>query len=174
MGLQVWGGSYDLEIITDASDIVCGVELLARRKNSRCPNRDIWSLIYPEVDKKEGAGLLAITKIKSHIDGVQAYCREAPLWQIPVNELADFAAEINSDRIGPCNGDKMKVRSAEACLLRVCKRIAALGSSLREHVTDIPLVVADIATSCEAQGERRRDELSAATVQKVKMMASRF
>ena len=78
MVLMIWDGSYDLETITDASYTVCGMQLLARRKNSRGPNRDIWILVYAEMDKKEGAGLLAITKIKSHIDGIQAYCRETP------------------------------------------------------------------------------------------------
>ena len=47
--------------------------------------------------------------MKSHIDGIQAYCRETPTWQIMVNELADFAADVHSDHFGKCSGDKMKI-----------------------------------------------------------------
>ena len=84
-----------------------------------------------------------------------------------VNELTDFAADAHSDHFGKSNGDKMKMCVAEVCLLRVCKRIEALESSLREHATDIPLVAADIVTSCESLGERRREELRAPTDQKI-------
>ena len=33
-----------------------------------------------------------------------------------VIELADFAADVHSDHFGKCNGDKMKMRGAEACV----------------------------------------------------------
>ena len=41
MVLMVWDGSFDLTIITHASYTVQGMDGLARRKNSRGPNRDI-------------------------------------------------------------------------------------------------------------------------------------
>ena len=44
--------------------------------------------------------------------------------------LADLAADVYSDRFGKCGGGKMKMWVAEANLLRVCKRIAALEASL--------------------------------------------
>ena len=74
MVLMVWDGTHDLTIITDASYTVRGMEDLARRKNSRGPNRDLWTLIYPQRDKKVGVGVLSVVKVKSHIDGKQAYC----------------------------------------------------------------------------------------------------
>ena len=91
-----------------------------------------------------------------------------------VNELVDFAADVYSDHFGKCGADKMKMWAIEANLFRVCKRIAALEASLREHSTDVPLVAAAIVTSCETLGERRREELHAATDQKVKMIASKY
>ena len=56
MVLIVWDGTYDLTIITDASYTVRGMEDLARRKNSRGSNRDIWTLIYSQLDEKVGGG----------------------------------------------------------------------------------------------------------------------
>ena len=53
MVLMVWGGAYDLQIVTDASYTVQGMDALARRKNGRGPNRDIWQLRYAELDAKE-------------------------------------------------------------------------------------------------------------------------
>ena len=100
MVLLVWGGTFDLTIITDASYTVQGMDDLARRKDSRGPTRDIWQLIYAELDAKEGGGLLTITKVKSHIDGVQAYCRDTPFRHIIVNEIADFAADHYCDHAG--------------------------------------------------------------------------
>ena len=38
-------------------------------------------------------------------------------------------------------------------------RIAAIEASLREYSTDMPLVAADIITTCEAAGERRRNQV---------------
>ena len=91
-----------------------------------------------------------------------------------VIELAGFAAAVHRDHFDKCSRDKMKMRDVEASLLRVCKRIAALESSLRGHATDVPLMAADIAASCETLGERRREELRSATDQKVKMIVSKF
>ena len=69
MVLLVWDGAYDLTIIADASYTVKGMDDLARRKNSRGPNRDIWRLIYAELDSKPGGGILSVVRVKSHIDG---------------------------------------------------------------------------------------------------------
>ena len=92
MVLMVWDGTYNLTVITDASYTVQGMDDLARRKNSRGPNRDTWQLIYAELDSKAGGGTLTITKVKSHINGVQAYCRDTPFRHIIVNEIDEFAA----------------------------------------------------------------------------------
>ena len=54
--LMVWDGSYDLAIINNASYTVQGMDALARRRNGRGPNRDIWQLIYAELDSKQGEG----------------------------------------------------------------------------------------------------------------------
>ena len=75
---MVWGGAYDLTIVTDASYTAKGMRYLARR-NARGTNRDIWSLVYSEMDKKAGSGKFAIGKVKSHIDGKQAYCQHIPV-----------------------------------------------------------------------------------------------
>ena len=50
MVLVVWDWAYDPTVITDASYTVRGMEDLARRKNTRGPNRDIWALVYAEMD----------------------------------------------------------------------------------------------------------------------------
>lgn len=173
MVLMVWDGSYELTLVADASYTVKGMKNLSRRKNSRGQNRDIWTLIYSEIDKEQGTGILTVMKVKPHIDGKQAYCRDIPAGRIMVNELADFAADVYSDHFGKCGADKAKLYAAEAILLRVCKRISTLEASLREHSTDVPLVAADIVTSCETLGERRRVELHEATDQKVKVIASK-
>ena len=44
------------------------MEDLARKKNTRGPNRDIWALIYAEMDKKAGVGMLSV-------NGKQAFRR---------------------------------------------------------------------------------------------------
>ena len=100
MVLLVWGGTYDLTVITDASYTVQGIDDLARRKNGRGPNRDIWQLIYAELDSKAGGGVLTITKVKSHINSAQAYCHDTPFRHVIVNEIADFAADRYSDHAG--------------------------------------------------------------------------
>ena len=64
MVLMIWDGSYDLTIITDASYTVQGMGAPARTKNGRGPNRDIWQLIYAELDSKQGGGILTITRAK--------------------------------------------------------------------------------------------------------------
>ena len=73
---------------------------LNRRKNRSGPNRDIWRLLYDELDRKTGAGIPTITKVKSHIDGIQSYCRSTPAWQILLNDLADYAADRFRDHFG--------------------------------------------------------------------------
>ena len=144
------------------------MDALSRRKNGRGPNRDIWRLIYAALDAKQGGGVLTITKAKSHIEGVRAYCRLTPTWQILLNDLVDYAADRFSDHFGLCSNDKMKISAAESLLQRVCKRVAALEASLRAHATDLPLVVADVINSCEAEGERRRVEVATKTEARIK------
>ena len=39
--LRAWDGSYDLEVVTDATYTVCGMILQNRQKHSRGRNRDI-------------------------------------------------------------------------------------------------------------------------------------
>ena len=104
--LRVWDGTHDLEVVTDATYTVCGMIHLNRRKNRRGPNRDNCRLLYDELDRKTGAGILTLTKAKSHIDGIQDYCRSTPAWQILLNDLADYAADRVSDHVGLCGNDK--------------------------------------------------------------------
>ena len=47
-----------------------------------------------------------MVKVKSHIDGLQAYCRSTPTSNVLVNELADFAADRFSDHFGDGKADK--------------------------------------------------------------------
>ena len=116
MVLMVSDGSYDLALVTDASYTVKGMQNLSRRKNSRGANCDIWTLIYSEMDKKQGSGILTIIMVKYHIDGKQAYYRDTPIWQVMVNELADFAADVYSDHFGKCGADKAKLYAGEPIL----------------------------------------------------------
>ena len=140
MVILEWDGSHDLQIITDASYTIQGMDALARRKNGRGPNRDIWRLIYAALDAKQGSVELTVTKVKSHIDGVQTYCRGTPYGHILVNELADFAAERNSDHAGNGKADKNIYHQSVALLEAVCKCIAAIEATLREYSTDVPQV----------------------------------
>lgn len=167
MVLLVWDGAYDLAIITDASYTVKGMEGLARLKNSRGPNRDIWTLIYAQLDSKGGGGILSVVKVKSYIEGVQAYCRNTPLRHIMVNELADFAAERFSDHTGNGKADKAKYYASQALLGIVCKRIAAVEASNCEYATDAPQVAADIVATIEVLGEQRRWQIREARDRKI-------
>ena len=85
------------------------MDLHRRASNLKGVNKDLWRLIYDEIDYtagsgnltcKSGTGVLTITKIKSHSDGRHIYCRQAPIWQIGVNDVADKAADIFSDHTG--------------------------------------------------------------------------
>ena len=174
MVLLEWDGSHDLQIITDASYTVQGMDALSRRKNGRGPNRDIWRLIYAALDAKQGSGVLIITKVKSHIDGVQAYCRGTPYGHILVNELADFAAERYADHAGNGKADKNVYYKNVALLDAVCKRIAIIEATLREYSTDAPQVAADIISGCDAAGERRRQLLKEKTEARCKKFTSEF
>ena len=69
-----------------------------------------------------------------------------------INELAHFAADIFSAHLGDAKADKAKLYASQALLRSVCKRVAALESSLREYATGVPLVAAAIITSCETIG----------------------
>ena len=89
------------------------------------------------MEKKTGVGMLSVAKVKSHIDGKQAYCRNTPLWQMMINELADFAADVFTDHFGDAKADKAKLYASQALLRTVCKRVAAIEASLREYATDV-------------------------------------
>ena len=104
---------------------------------------------------------MTLTKVKYHIDDAPAYCRETPAWQILLNDLADYAVHRFRDHLGQCGGDNKRIGEAEALLKRVCKRVAALEASLRDHPIDLPLVATDVINSCEAEGERRRADILA-------------
>ena len=82
--LQVWDGTYDLEIVTDASYTYSGMDLRNRHKHLKGPNSDIWQLVYKEIDysTEHGAGHLDIVKIKSHSDAEHLVRRETPIWQM--------------------------------------------------------------------------------------------
>lgn len=157
--LQAWGGAYDSWIVTDATYTVSGMLIDNRHKHRRGKNRNIWRLLYDEVDSKLGAGIRTVAKVQSHIKGGQVYHRGAPRWQIGLKDLAYFAADIHRDHHGGCVYATRNMKATEHLLLRVCKRIAVIEASLRDHSTDPPLVVADIIRSCEAEGERRRHEV---------------
>ena len=85
--LQVWDGTYNLEIVTDASYTYSGMDLRNRRKHLRGTNKDIWQLIYKELDytmqDADGTtcckGELTVIKIKSHSEGEHLLCRETPI-----------------------------------------------------------------------------------------------
>ena len=163
-----------MEVVTDATYTVCDMIHINHRKNRSGPNRDIWRLLYDELDKKAGGGILTITQVKSHIDVAQAYCRETPAWQILFNDLAGYAADRFSDHFGQCGGDKKRIGEAEALLKRVCKRVTALEASLRGHSIDLPLVATDVINSCEAEGERRRADILAKVDELIKKISSGF
>ena len=100
-----------------------------------------------------------MVKPKPHINGKQAYCRHTTPWQVMINELADFVADVFSNHFGDAKADEAKLYASQALLRSVCKRIAAIEASLWEFSTDAPLVAADIITTCEAIGERRRTQV---------------
>ena len=60
------------------------------------------------------------------------------------------------------------MQATESFLQRVCKRIAAVEASLREHSTDLPLVAANVIRSCEFEGERCREVASRKTDARVR------
>ena len=68
--LQVWDGTHDLEVVTDATYTVNGIDLHNRHKHLHGINCDIWQLIYQELDQTttNAAGHLDIIKLKSHSD----------------------------------------------------------------------------------------------------------
>ena len=82
--LQVWDGTYDLEIVTGATYTCSGMDLLNRRKHLHGANHDIWQLTYDELDNttRDAAGHLDITKLKTHSEAEHLLCRETPLWQV--------------------------------------------------------------------------------------------
>lgn len=174
MVLLVWGGTYDLTIITDASYTDQGMDDIARRKNSRGPKRDIWRLIYAELDSKPGGGILSVVKVKSHIDGGQAYCRNTPFRHIVVNELVDFAADRYSDHAGSGKTEKAKFYASQALLGHVCKRIAVVEATLREYATDISQVATDINTAGEVLGEQRRQRIRELRDSGVKRLTGKY
>ena len=50
-----------------------------RRKHRRGRNRDIWRLLYEELDRKAVIGVLTVTTVEPHIKGGQAHHRETHL-----------------------------------------------------------------------------------------------
>ena len=167
--LQVWDGTYDLEIITDASYTYSGMDLVNRQKHLRGVNKDIWQLIYKELDwtMKAAIGQLDITKLKSHSDAEHLLCRETPLWQMGVNNLADMAAELFSDHVG----DKYQManfRATEAKHKKVCLRLAALEAAIRRGTEEKTRVAADIITTERERGERQRMQASAKADSRIK------
>ena len=54
--LHEWYGAYDLEIITDASYTVSGMDFTRRASNLKGANKDLWKLIYDEIDYSAGDG----------------------------------------------------------------------------------------------------------------------
>ena len=48
--LEIWGGTYGLEIPIDASYTYSGMDLRNRSKHLKGSNRDIWKMIYDEID----------------------------------------------------------------------------------------------------------------------------
>ena len=49
--LKVWDGTFDLEIVTDATYSISGMDFRNRRKHLRGSNKDIWNIIYRELDR---------------------------------------------------------------------------------------------------------------------------
>lgn len=91
-----------------------------------------------------------------------------------INELADFAPDVCSNHSGDAKADDAKLYASQALLRSVCKRIAAIEASVREDSTDVPLVAADIITTCEAAGERRRTQVWEITDRMVKKFVSKY
>ena len=75
--LQAWDGSYALEVITDATYTYTGMDFDHRERNLKGTNRDIWKILYAELDYTllTAVGHIEITKIKSHSDGTHLYNR---------------------------------------------------------------------------------------------------
>ena len=87
MVLLEWDGTYDLEIITDATYTVNGMDFERRASNLKGADKELWKLIYDEFYYTAGSGdlicksdtgCLTITKIKSHSEGKHLYCRQTP------------------------------------------------------------------------------------------------
>ena len=76
--------------------------------------------LFRNGQNKVGSGILTIVMVKSHIDGKQAYCRHTPVWQVLINELADFAADVHSDRFGNGKADKAKFYAGAADIVANC------------------------------------------------------
>ena len=93
---------------------------------------------------------------------------------ILVNELADFAAERYCDHAGGGKSDKDKYYQSTALLELVCKRIAVIEATLREYTTDILQVAADVINSCDAVGERRRQQIKDRTDSRIKKFTGQY
>ena len=172
--LQVWDGTYDLEILTDATYTVSGMDPYNRKKHLNGTNKDIWGIIYRELDDTLDQadstlyiGHLTITKIKSHSTGKHNLCRSTPLWQTGLNQLADKAADEFSDAYGN-KYQLTNLKAAEAKHRRVCLRLAALEAGIREGTPERPRVAADIIAQAVDQGEFRRQRATDAADQHVR------
>ena len=126
-------------------------------------------MIYKEIDysTEHGAGQLDIVKIKSHSEAEDLVCRETPIWQMGVKNLADKAADLFSDHVG----DKyqlLELRATEAKPKRVCLRLAALESELCRATEEATRVEADIVTAERDRGEKQRMKASAISASRTK------
>ena len=115
-----------------------------------------------------------MTKAKSHINGVQAYCRNTPFRHVVVNELADFAADRYSDHAGDGKADKARFYGNQDLSGDVCKRFVAVEATLREYATDVPQVAADITTASEVIGEERRQRIRELRDRRVKRFRGKY
>ena len=74
----MWDGSFCFEVVTDATYTVDGMEDGNQDKRLKGKNADLWKLISDELQTKECP--LTISKVKSHIDGVEENRRQTPFW----------------------------------------------------------------------------------------------
>ena len=159
--LQVWDGSYDLTIVTDATYTISGTDMRKRHQHLKGVNGDIWRLILDEIDGKAAAhGLLDLVKLKSHSEAKHLLCRGTPLWQPGVNDLADAAADLFSDWEGSVY-QQSSFKHTEAKHKAVCLRIAALEAGIRKGTPDRPRTEEAITAAARTRGENQRMRASA-------------
>ena len=120
---------YLYRVYIDAQYVPSG--LAARSKHySAGSNGDIWSRIYAILDRRVD-GDIRFIKIKPHIDTVEEYIKHKPSTEgLILNELADAAATVATDRYGACalrvNAEKVKLKEAYL----ISKRIGTIEASI--------------------------------------------